>query len=617
MNKTAIALAASALWLLACSGDSDSPSNNSSSSGQTTSSGQTSSGGGEGGNTSSSGQGGADGGNGGTSAAGGSGTGGIGTGGNATGGMGGSGGSGGSPASGACASLQGPENWGTTYYVRSDGGDTGQCDGKSDAPYPGQGQALACAWNHPFMALPVQGPANIKGGDRLIIASGSYRMGIGAPGTGSCWAQGSYDCTSANIPSGPDAAHPTRIYGQGWDSGCGNKPELWGAERAWQILDLTGSDNVRIGCLELTDHAGCVEFHSGSIECERNNAPYGDWASIGLIASDSSDVTLCNLDIHGFAHTGIHAGRLHNWTVEKVRVAANGWVGWDGDINGADSNSGTMKFDQWVVEYNGCGETYPGGKPSNCWAQTAGGYGDGVGTGATGGDWIITDSVFRYNTSDGLDLLYHDGSGVIVLDRVRAIGNAGNQIKTRRSTTLRNSLIVGNCGFFDGKPFTYNVDNCRAFGNAVSITLHAGDSADVVNNTIYAEGDCIFELEANTCAGNESVAMRNNILLGGVEFLNKQSRACLHWSNCPSMPVSYSNDIVDGIKDNVCPSGQAILCQDPMLQSVAPESFNAHLKAGSPARDSGLAVGNGVPAQDLDGNPRPSGAGVDRGAYEM
>ena len=83
------------------------------------------------------------------------------------------------------------------------------------------------------------------------------------------------------------------------------------------------------------------------------------------------------------------------------------------------------------------------------------------------------------------------------------------------------------------------------------------------------------------------------------------------------MTVSYSHDLVDGIKENHCPSGQAILCQDPMLQSAAAATFDAHLQVGSPARDSGLAVGSGVPAQDLDGNPRPNGSGVDRGAYEM
>ena len=31
------------------------------------------------------------------------------------------------------------------------------------------------------------------------------------------------------------------------------------------------------------------------------------------------------------------------------------------------------------------------------------------------GDWIIEDSAFLHNTSDGLDLLYHDLGGTIIL----------------------------------------------------------------------------------------------------------------------------------------------------------------------------------------------------------
>ena len=35
---------------------------------------------------------------------------------------------------------------GTTYYVRSDGGSTDQCNGLADAAYPGSGTNQPCAW---------------------------------------------------------------------------------------------------------------------------------------------------------------------------------------------------------------------------------------------------------------------------------------------------------------------------------------------------------------------------------------------------------------------------------------------------------------------------------------
>ena len=239
----------------------------------------------------------------------------------------------------------------------------------------------------------------------------------------------------------------------GWDQGCSDPPELWGAERPWQLISLDGTSNAVIGCLELTDHSGCVEHHENSqVRCERDIPPFGDWASDGIYAADSSNVTLKNLNIHGFASSGIRAGRISDWTVTDVRIAGNGWVGWEGDLDGDDSNSGILHFKNWVVEWNGCSESYPGKMPDNCWAQTAGGYGDGVGTGATGGHWIIEDSVFRYNTSDGLDLLYARLPGSqIEIRRSMAYGNAGNQIKVNGPTLIENSLMVGNCGFFDGK----------------------------------------------------------------------------------------------------------------------------------------------------------------------
>ena len=219
-----------------------------------------------------------------------------------------------------------------------------------------------------------------------MIGPGSYRMGFGAFGTEACSSENSWDCFMTAIPSGPSTFNPTRILGAGWDGGCSFPPELWGVERANWIFNLTQSQNVEISCLEITDHSSCVEDHADpAIRCQRDSYPYGDWAAVGLYAEDSSNVTLKNLNIHGLAHTGIWAGRLSNWTLEKVRLAANGLVGWDGDIDGADSNTGTLTFRQWTVEWNGCAETYPGRSPAGCWNQPAGGYGDGIGTGTTGG----------------------------------------------------------------------------------------------------------------------------------------------------------------------------------------------------------------------------------------
>ncbi|MCJ7735994.1 MAG: hypothetical protein MUQ10_01595, partial [Anaerolineae bacterium] len=220
-----------------------------------------------------------------------------------------------------------------TYYVRPDGGAPAQCTGRVDAPYPGSGTAQPCSWDHPFRALPPDGTPRIAGGDTLIIGAGSYSMGLGAPGADNCESDYPWDCHVPPIPSGPPA-RPTRILGAGWDAGCPGPPQLWGTERANMIINLTDAGNVEVACLEITDHSGCVEDHTGGLACERDIYPFGPWALTGLYAEDSADVHLRHLDIHGLASTGIHAGRLTDWTVEDVDIAGNGWVGWDGDIEG-------------------------------------------------------------------------------------------------------------------------------------------------------------------------------------------------------------------------------------------------------------------------------------------
>ena len=171
---------------------------------------------------------------------------------------------------------------GATYHVRVDGGTVTQCTGLADAPYPGSGTGLACSWAHPYWALDGDGEWILAGGDTLHIHTGSYMMGYGAPNTDWCDPDGAYDCFARPLPSGPDEDHPTKILGEGWNRGCASPPELWGTERLYHIFSLEGTSHAEIRCLELTDHSGCVEFHSNpAVRCQRDAYPFGDWADAG------------------------------------------------------------------------------------------------------------------------------------------------------------------------------------------------------------------------------------------------------------------------------------------------------------------------------------------------
>ncbi|MBB1060605.1 hypothetical protein, partial [Marilutibacter spongiae] len=190
---------------------------------------------------------------------------------------------------------------GQRYYLRPDGGSPAQCSGTADAPYPGSGRQRACAWQSLHQALPADGPARIEGGDTLVLAPGEYMIGLGAPGTdhGGCDEEAPWDCQLAPVPSGPSADRPTRILGRD----PAHPAVLWGNERVSAMLNLNGSSNVEIGHLEITDKSECVEFHATSAaRCKRDSAPYGKWASSGITASNSRNVHLHDLDIHGLAN---------------------------------------------------------------------------------------------------------------------------------------------------------------------------------------------------------------------------------------------------------------------------------------------------------------------------
>jgi hypothetical protein len=525
-----------------------------------------------------------------------------------------------------------------TYYVRLDGGTAQQCDGLTDAPYiPGSIGVNPCAWNHPFQALsPISDETvRIQGGDTLIIAAGEYQMGYGAPGAESCDYVGSWDCYMMAIPSGPDAQHPTRILGKGWNSGCTNPPQLWGSGRSNYVFNLTDSNNVEVSCLEITDHSSCIEDHlfpigGSEYTCQRDTPPYGDWAVYGLYAEDSANVQLQDLNIHGLANTGVLAGRLTDWTLENVDIVGNGLAGWNGDLTGDSSNSenhGSLIFRHWTVAWNGCGETYPDEQHVACWGQEAGGYGDGAGFGGvTGGHYIFEDSAFLYNTSDGLDILYARlPDAVIEIRRTIAEGNDGNQLKmTASQATIENSIIVSNCGYFHGMPYWNNDDDCRAGGNALALFTQPDSHFTVVNSTITGEGTCVVIAGCaldKTCTGSEQILMLNTLFQGQKDFYDPSTDVCFAWYDdesdppMPSNPFVVDYSLITGVRfGNVepCPGNHNLCDRSSGVVSSAIDSFDAHLTASSPAIDAGISTG--APAMDFDNYPRD--ANPDIGAYE-
>ncbi|MFC0679656.1 right-handed parallel beta-helix repeat-containing protein [Lysobacter korlensis] len=495
----------------------------------------------------------------------------------------------------------------TTYYVRTDGGTATQCNGRSDAAYPGSGTGRSCAWKHPFYALPPKGPARIAGGDTLIIGGGSYMMGQGAPGAVNCNAA---SCFMTKIPNGPSSTSKTRILGK-----SGTTPKLWATERATRMINLEGSSNVEIGNLEITDRSDCVYDHSvSSARCKTSSAPYGQWGRVGIYARASSNVYLHDLNIHGMAHMGINAGGLSNWTLERVRINKNGKAGWDANVGDSISNnSGTIVLRDVEIAWNGCGERWQTGAIWACWAQSRGGYGDGLGTYYTGGKWLIEDSFIHHNTSDGLDLRYMDGKEdtTVTIRRVHAVGNAGNQVKVRGNALIENSVLVGNCTYWTGKHYMLSGDNCRASGNTLQFVLTPSDDVTVRHNTITGQGGVLVSAHEGDSATR--IRMQNNVLVGFPRWDGGGQTSAFYTAN-KSVGVSWGGNLMWKVRNGFCPSGST--CgKSPMLKNMTLSSFDATPLSGSPVRDKVLKL-DAVP-RDFLLQPRPSGLKSDIGAYEM
>ena len=500
-----------------------------------------------------------------------------------------------------------------TYYVRTDGGDAKQCNGRADAKYPGSGTGLNCAWKHPNFALPSKGAARIVGGDTLLIGPGEYMIGYGAPGT-TCDTGDRTACGLGRIPSGTTSAR-TRILG----SNPASPPKLWGAESTWAVITMHGSSNVELGHLEITDKDKCVNDHTvAAAACRKSGAPYGNWASMGITASNSGNVWIHDVNIHGMATNAVRAGGLTNWTFERVRMNANGWAGWDMNVGSNSSNSGRIIMRDVEIAWNGCGQDPSTGTAVNCWGQKAGGYGDGLGTITTGGEWILEDMFVHHNTSDGLDLLYLNGKAgtSATLRRVHAFANAGNQVKVKGTTTIENSVIVGWCSYFAGRHYMKADDQCRASGDAISITLAAGNVATVQHNTVIGEGASLVM----TTGGDSTsrVNLRNNVLIGMTDYLARLSGttrlSSAHAAYNSSAAKNYSGNLLWNVRNNVCLPG-SVCGKHPGLKNMTLAGFDATPLAGSPVLDKAPVLS--AVTTDFFTARRPSGAAPDIGAIEV
>ena len=528
-----------------------------------------------------------------------------------------------------------------TWYIRPDGGDRKQCTGKADAAYPGRGSMRPCAFKHPAYLFTNDEYGNkgwvVQGGDTVIIRGGPYRMGYKGPDAKEMWGScpgDPYSCSFPPLPSGT-ADHPTRLLGENYQS-CTKKTQLFGGYALGAIIDLGGSKNVDVECLELTDHGQCTRTGAGYPASEGCNSsfPLSDYASNGIVTNaDTASVLLKNLDIHGFASRGIIGPIGGEVTADHVRIAFNGMAGWD-----FDDGSGTKSAPDAVVhasyltvEWSGCNEEYPitHAVPAfSCFDQDSGGYGDGVGTPGTPLNFTCDHCLFRYNTQDGLDLLHVRGS-LISITNSSSYGNMGQQWKmgAMRSVLFENNLTVHNCrrmsAAMQGAPEGYHKYLslfCRAGGDGIAFLINDEGTYVLRNNSFAGYGDLSYDIQCSGTCTKPVVTFENNLHIGYKDPVDGRLPAIIYGEGLPrNLYVARGHNIYYNMR--ACPSIATERCVNPKIANMPEwkgeaslDAIDFHLTSGSPARGMGMAI-QGL-AKDHDGVQRPTSGSNDIGAFQ-
>jgi len=529
--------------------------------------------------------------------------------------------------------------------VRPDGGTPAQCNGKTDHALAGA-TGNDCAFSDPayLWSNDIAGETaqwKIAGGDTVILRQGPYRIGYKS-NTGSssdAWGYCQGDntgCVMPPIPSGTSSQH-TKILGENY-ANCTSKTQLHGGYGLNAILELGGSQDVDIACLELTDWASCSRVGVGNI-CNKQFPGWDDYADNGINTDGSTaDINLIDLDIHGLT-TGIAGpigGTIH---ANHVRLHANGSSGWNFD-NGSSMTNPAAQVDAsyLIVEYSGCTEEYPitssvpiGVCYDQQYSNNNGGYayGDGIGTPSSSLLNFTCDHCnFNHNTQDGFDLLHTTGSIISITNSV-SYANEGQQFKlgAMAQVNFQDNIVLGNChrmaapipggtpgynaGISDnGSDLTDSAGLCRADGTALAIGMIGTGTYTFQNNTVIAYGDIMFGFSCWDTSGDCSSA--------DVSFQNNLAVAYAYPSGTfPKNPVSItfesgaigtgfkqrSNNIYYNFRNPICPTGfNNESCTDDPLFVSAPDplasysddtifdAMDLHLQSASPAEGGGVQL---------------------------
>ncbi|NCA82365.1 MAG: right-handed parallel beta-helix repeat-containing protein [Opitutae bacterium] len=368
-------------------------------------------------------------------------------------------------------------------------------------------------------------------------------------------------------------------------------------ERDWanQPTLVDGNDVLQPlgGCFHVAGASNAAVTIDGLI-ITRGYADRGGGIRNGYATSNTfGDLTVANCILtnnHGATHAG---GIFNDWgdlTVTDCTFTGN----YAGNKGGAILNYGHD------MTLSGC--TIASNRANNGGAIS---YPNTAGSPSASNLNTFTDCVFSNNEAAS------DGSALLI---------DGHTVATRCVFVANTSARYGTIATYADAGYSFAFANClfarntTKYGGALCINGSAGilGAISFMNCTITSNttvsggaGGAIYTRKPSTNE-NSVFSIQNSIVWGANTSSNEIDRS---GATQPLPAVAFSlfdqPGYAGSMNDNVA--------GDPLFADASAGDY--HLAAGSPCLNTGTA--SGAPAADLDGTPRPQGAGFDMGAYEL
>ena len=313
----------------------------------------------------------------------------------------------------------------------------------------------------------------------------------------------------------------------------------------------------------------------------------------GINLEGASWVVVDGFVVNDRTRTGIRAVTADHVTVRNCKLGHNGrWgilTGFVDDFTAENNEAHHSVAEHGIYVSNSCNR--PIVRNNVVYSNHANGL-HFNGDASLGGDGLIEDALVEGN------VIYDNGAG----------GGGGSGINMDGSVrgTIRNNLLYNN---HSSGISLYQID--AATGSTDNL---------IENNTVVNAADGRWCININS--GSTGNVLRNNILYNyhsfrGVITVDDSSLQGFKSTNnslMDRMSADGDNTILTLAQWQALGYDAGSFVATPAQNFVAPGT-DFHLLPTSPAVDAGSAAG--APSTDLEGAPRPAGAGYDIGAYEL